>query len=633
MWRYVGRYEMDANILVATTPVGNWDHGLDLEVAFGLACEKLLGGILPGPDIKEGLSEILTVASWAQTWEGTKESGAELDTVTLLNVRVLVIILVPLNTSFVPTALQKQGPFKGRFNAKDLIATCYMLASGVGLIVGANFDKLNKEVHKVKDWTREIMDKSKSEEILSFMNATYATMIHCWVRLAHSPGMFKEKCLEVSEVQQAWLKHWAVMDYYKKRQHMMETQTEPPSGPIKETVGLAHQGLPHAAGRYSLRRQTGGIRKGGVMLGVGKEAGCRLPCGVQQQMGPQSSLYQAASVHALTVGVEEPMGGWGGYLEGWGYGAHVSDKEFEGFGGSPNKSGQEWLEKEGSSIHSKRIWDFKGGCTSRDKFAELKHNPLSPPGIPAWVERLKNVKHLAPGDAGEKQKTKAPPTLISPSLWRECLFYGLATGQSTLLPANGKQFKKVKKMAEAFMLDLDDKGNLVIPCAKQFPLTGKDTRLMCRGRQLAKKEDGSLDDEVVREMLWELYELSFRLELRALDRGLSMTQSLEDIDEWEEMVKRCFAGGDGLGFELTLPVIPVSNAGLASNDLQERGPYIMALARLMTVGKPKAIEELAFVQELSSDKLAKLESAVATLYCRAFYDYHTRAPLTPHCIK
>ena len=32
MWRYVGRYETDANVLVSTTPVGNWDRGLDLEV-------------------------------------------------------------------------------------------------------------------------------------------------------------------------------------------------------------------------------------------------------------------------------------------------------------------------------------------------------------------------------------------------------------------------------------------------------------------------------------------------------------------------------------------------------------------------------------------------------------------------
>jgi hypothetical protein len=108
---------------------------------------------------------------------------------------------------------------------------------GVGFLAGRNFEKLDEDVHWLKDRTREIIDSCKSEDIPQFMNASYATMIHCWVRLAHSPGTFEEKCLEVSEVQRAWLEHWAVKDYYYGCQRMMETRTEPPSGPTKEMVG------------------------------------------------------------------------------------------------------------------------------------------------------------------------------------------------------------------------------------------------------------------------------------------------------------------------------------------------------------------------------------------------------------
>jgi hypothetical protein len=36
---------------------------------------------------------------------------------------------------------------------------------GVGLIAGANFDKLDKEVHKLKDQTRAIIDKPNKEKI------------------------------------------------------------------------------------------------------------------------------------------------------------------------------------------------------------------------------------------------------------------------------------------------------------------------------------------------------------------------------------------------------------------------------------------------------------------------------------
>lgn len=48
--------------------------------------------------------------------------------------------------------------------------------------------------------------------------------------------MFEEMCLEVSEIQHAWLEHWAIMDYYMTCKWMMETHIEPPDGPIKDTI-------------------------------------------------------------------------------------------------------------------------------------------------------------------------------------------------------------------------------------------------------------------------------------------------------------------------------------------------------------------------------------------------------------
>jgi len=127
------------------------------------------------------------------------------------------------------------------------------------------------------------------------------------------------------------------------------------------------------------------------------------------------------------------------------------------------------------------------------------------------------VKHTEQGDEGDKQKkivdrylfsdpgllhpkfyknwilscaawvlctnqVEKPLTLISLVLWSECLFYGLATGQSTLQSANTNQFEKVKSMAVAFNLNLDAEGNLVIPGAKKFPLAGTGRRLMWRGK-------------------------------------------------------------------------------------------------------------------------------------------------------
>jgi hypothetical protein len=123
-------------------------------------------------------------------------------------------------------------PSEGEFRASEGLHV-----GGVGLMAGLNFERLDEEVHKLKDRVRDVVDHIRKEDIPRFLNASYATMLHCWMRLAHSPGTFEEKSLEVSEVQRSWLELWAVMDYYNGRQRMMETRTEPPSGPMKETVG------------------------------------------------------------------------------------------------------------------------------------------------------------------------------------------------------------------------------------------------------------------------------------------------------------------------------------------------------------------------------------------------------------
>ena len=234
---------------------------------------------------------------------------------------------------------------------------------------------------------------------------------------------------------------------------------------------------------------------------------------------------------------------------------------------------------------------------------------------PAWVWR-----------ASQRQP---PAKLLSPAMWRECLFYGLATGKSNLRPGT-KEFEKVDQMANAFGYRLDNSGNLTVPGARAYPMSGTDGGLKWKGNSVAKKPDGSLDDQVVREMLWELYELSFRLELLALDKRMSRAETVDEVLDRQEKVNLCFAGGHSKNFMLFPPEIPVANAGLASDSIEGRRPFVVALARLMTGWKVRIPNVIQQQDNLSEDGVAALESTVAAFYCQTFYDVRERAPLTPH---
>ena len=113
-----------------------------------------------------------------------------------------------------------------------------MHIGGVGVIGGANMRLLDVEVHKLMERTRLVMDKRTKEDIPSFMRGTLATLIHTWVRFDGYPATFEEKCLELSEVQRAWLELWAVLDFYhSNRGDIIDNRTGPPQQEARDVMG------------------------------------------------------------------------------------------------------------------------------------------------------------------------------------------------------------------------------------------------------------------------------------------------------------------------------------------------------------------------------------------------------------
>ncbi len=138
---------------------------------------------------------------------------------------------------------------------------------------------------------------------------------------------------------------------------------------------------------------------------------------------------------------------------------------------------------------------------------------------------------------------------------------------------------------------------------------------------------------VVREILWELYELNFIRELVSLDRRacaeLDLSDTVQLLDR-QTKISRCFP------IESSQHVsIPSRNRGLAAENLSERFHFIIALFVVMKSWRgdqPKIFEASEEnVRNFSGQTaLSSFENLVAKYYCQQFFNYFGRAAQIPH---
>jgi hypothetical protein len=136
---------------------------------------------------------------------------------------------------------------------------------------------------------------------------------------------------------------------------------------------------------------------------------------------------------------------------------------------------------------------------------------------------------------------------------------------------------------------------------------------------------------VVREILWELYELNFRAELLALDARACSPTDAQDSAVRQELVCACFPSSSSA---LTVEFLR-SNEGLAADDWYDRLPYVLALCRVMSswvASKPAAfsIAEKGALGTITEADFHRLEQAVASFYTQNFFDWFGRAAVVLH---
>jgi len=139
-------------------------------------------------------------------------------------------------------------------------------------------------------------------------------------------------------------------------------------------------------------------------------------------------------------------------------------------------------------------------------------------------------------------------------------------------------------------------------------------------------------DDIVRQILWELYEVNFIHELQSLDRRACTDVDLSNhtqLFERQIMISQCFH----ISSFRPVPILS-ENLGLAADDLDERFQFILALVLIMQSWKG----EKPVILGASQDKIRnfsrkgkmQFERVVAAYYCQQFFNYFGRAAQIPH---
>ncbi|PPQ76448.1 hypothetical protein CVT24_013411 [Panaeolus cyanescens] len=289
----------------------------------------------------------------------------------------------------------------------------------------------------------------------------------------------------------------------------------------------------------------------------------------------------------------------------------------------------------------------------RNKFLPLE-DPCAPYPIPVWAKALADVDY-SPARIREgitkngDQYVFPDPGLFVQSVHRDRYLlnwlqiryawrYLVGTGDSTLSPKDWRQL---------LFLDLSQQPTTNTPKDRHrrelFDRLAYRNNIMRNGVRVAQNLTLTpewnkspvtvpIPDNVVREILWSLYEENFTYELMSLDRraclDLQPTATPSVLQEREHLVRKCISN-------FQIPQITPQNVGLASEDWQERREYVYYLGKVVRswTSEPDAallLSDRKRPESLSKGHVEMLEEATAKLYCQTFWNHFGRAAQIPH---
>ena len=215
---------------------------------------------------------------------------------------------------------------------------------------------------------------------------------------------------------------------------------------------------------------------------------------------------------------------------------------------------------------------------------------------------------------------KEPSLALSNQSWRSFL-----SMDTSVTPVSRKgDTKAARRRQEALDIILPDP-DMYPGVEKRSDSTGP---IVWQGKEYPS---GVLPPEnVVREILWELYEVNFIHELQALDRRAHNKDLLNATQQFNRQIEisQCFQTSS-----FRHVPIPSENLGLADDDFEKRFRFITGLAFVVVSwkgDKPSMLAGDINELQLSPPQAMEFENIVARYYCQQFFNYFGRAAQVPH---
>ncbi|KAG7093139.1 hypothetical protein E1B28_009422 [Marasmius oreades] len=305
----------------------------------------------------------------------------------------------------------------------------------------------------------------------------------------------------------------------------------------------------------------------------------------------------------------------------------------------------------------------------RDKFAEIR-NEVSLPVADVWVKALNEIDRTLrpPKDSGKNSGYAFPdPNMIlfAPKEKRFRMLKSWTRFRAVLIfrhmmPASftsgawtSEQWRILLALSETYTSSTSNDGfmakqrqsvyHLLSECFKfhklKLNLDNVNTHVFSwRNREVPVRYLN--DDEVVKEIVWELFELNFRIEFQALHRRLCVTErqpSRNSIGAKSfEGIYSCFYDSKNVNNPTQVDFDGASK-GLAAINLEDRNPYMLPFCRVLVqwpggdIGT-ELLKNCTVESDLMQSQLAKLENWAVPFYCQSFYSMYGRPPIIPHCL-
>ncbi|KAJ3483972.1 hypothetical protein NLI96_g5943 [Meripilus lineatus] len=285
----------------------------------------------------------------------------------------------------------------------------------------------------------------------------------------------------------------------------------------------------------------------------------------------------------------------------------------------------------------------------RDKFVEGE-NPLFPPRIPVWSETLAKVDRRVESQGRIEYFVPEPALIIGPKdpNSRRRYLFNWAKARDPwlyLMTYSAFQQKPIHQQGWCNYLNhtnLHEASSGTTHTAKEKAevlalfqgISVEEPRATHSDEVLFFGKAFSFTEAYCREVLWEVFEMGFQLELLALDKILvpapSVVSHTSQVFEYErhDLISRVF-GNDG---HLRVASLPTENCGLAAENIADRISALEAF-RIVLVrwpGAPQLLCTRKFAQAVIDRDLLDLEQCAVKFYLDTFYFHSSRATLVPH---